>query len=118
MATYTVAQYTSLARVLLMDQVSPYRYADTEIVSALDLGIAEASRVRPDLFMVALRTDAVPTYTGGSTGATVVFPSVYRSALLYYIVGHCQLRDDEETTDERAAALLNKFVSQLTTVQA
>jgi hypothetical protein len=113
----TVAEYITRARVLLMDQTSPYRYSDAEITAALDLGISESARIRPDLWMVALRT-AIPTYSGLSTGTAVVMPVNYRTALLYYIVGHCQIRDDEETTDERAAALLNKFVSQLTTQQA
>jgi hypothetical protein len=43
---------------------------------------------------------------------------MYRSALVYYIVGRAQLRDDESTTDQRASALLTKFVGQMLTIQS
>jgi hypothetical protein len=110
----TVADYIAAARVLLMDQVASYRYSDDEIVRALNLANTEAMRLRPDLFFYAIRTNTITTYASASPATYVDLPYRFRTALLYYIVGHCQLRDDEETTDERAAALLNKFVSQLT----
>jgi hypothetical protein len=40
----------------------------------------------------------------------------FRSALLYYVMGQVQIRDDEEVTDARASQFLNKFAAQLLTV--
>jgi len=37
-------------------------------------------------------------------------------ALVYYIVGFIQLRDDEEVQDQRAAAFLSLFNAKLGTV--
>jgi hypothetical protein len=105
----TVADYIAQARVLLQDTIETYRYSDAEIRAALNLGMTEARRIRPDMFIG--RLDAVPFYTASET---VDFDVQYRMALLYYIIGHVQLRDDEDTTDARAAALLTKFVAQLT----
>lgn len=114
----TVQNYLDEARVLLQDTVSgAYRYSDAELVVALNIGITEAARVRPDLFFKALRT-SLPSYSAGSLGTSVVFDTRHRSALLYYIVGRAQLRDQEEPNDQRATALLGKFVAQLTTAAA
>jgi hypothetical protein len=41
---------------------------------------------------------------------------MYRSALVYYVIGRIQLRDDEPTVDARAGALLQKFTAQLLSV--
>ena len=41
---------------------------------------------------------------------------MYRSTLVYYVVGRMQLRDDEPTTDQRAASLIQKFTMQLLTI--
>lgn len=115
MALDTVADYLSSARVLLQDiDAAGYRYADAELVNALNLAFLEAYRVRPDLF---LRT-SVPSYSMASPTAAVALDQRYRTAVLYYVAGHAQLRDDETTQDARASVFLNKFWSQMTTTQA
>lgn len=111
----TVAEYLTRARVLLQDQIVPYRYSDDELVEALNLAILEARRIRPDLF---LSLDALPEYSSGATSTLVTIDQMYRSAFLYYMVGHAQLRDEEDTSDSRAAVFMNKFIAQLSTVQA
>lgn len=112
----TVQDFITRARVLLQDATSPYRYSDAEIVEALNLAVSEAARIRPELFLASLRTgQSLPSYSTGALSATVAVDQRYRTPFLYYIVGHVQLRDDEATQDSRAAALLNKFVSQLLT---
>ena len=110
----TVEAYISQARVLLQDTVDlPYRYADAELIDALNRGLLEIRRIRPDL-MLQYVTSSVPTI---ATGA-VPLDEQYRTALLYYIVGQAQLRDDENTQDARATVFLNKFVAQLLTIQS
>jgi hypothetical protein len=114
----TVQDYLDSARTLLQDTVnSPYRYSNADLVNALNLGILEIRRLRPDLMRAYLRT-SLPSYSTSSLSTTVALDVMYRTALLYYICGQAQLRDDETNQDARAAVFLNKFVSQLLTIAA
>jgi len=116
----TVANYLSAARTLLQDTVdAPYRYSDTDLVAALNNAISEIPRIRPDLYFTYLRDSTVPTsYSSGTTSASVNVDLRYRMAVLYYIVGYVQLRDDENTQDARAGSLLTQFIAKLTGSQA
>lgn len=111
----TVADYIADARVLLQDTVSTYRYSDAELIENLNLGLLEMRRLRPDL-MIASFNGSIPKYT--LTTQTVACDAMYRPALLYYICGQAQLRDDEATQDNRATIFLNKFTSQMLTIGA
>lgn len=114
----TVEQYLTEARRLLLDEVEPYRYPDVDLVDALNIGLLEARRIRPDLF---LRKFDLPFFdTSGTidTAAKVPIDPMYRSSLIYYICGRAQLRDDESTTDQRAAGFMQKFTAQLLTVNS
>ena len=117
MALDTVQDYVNRARVLLLDQVEPYRYPTADLVDSLNEGILEARRLRPDLMQSYFRT-TLPSYTSTDLTPTVPIDPQYRTAFVYYICGQAQLRDDENTQDSRAAAFLNKFVAQMTTLQA
>ena len=111
MALETVAMYVDYARELLQDtKNTPYRYSDASLVRALSLAIPEAKKLRPDLFLNV----TTPTFTVVDA-TTVPMDELYRMALVYYMCGIAQLRDDEEVTDQRAAAFLNMFTSKLTT---
>lgn len=106
----TVLDYISEARVLLQDTLVPYRYADAELLSGLNLALVQAHKLRRDLF---LKYDAAPYYA--AVAATEVdIDETYRRAILFFICGHAQLRDEEETTDARATAFFNGFNMQLT----
>lgn len=106
----TVADYIKSARIQLQDVVdSPYRYSDNELKLAFDLAFDEAYRIRPDMFV---RVTPEPIVSSADTYQPPV-PRGYQSAFLYYICGHVQLRDQEETTDSRASAMLAKFTGQL-----
>lgn len=107
----TTADYVSYARVLLQDGVAPYRYSDAELLLALSLAFPEAKKLRPDLFI----TNTLPNFTTVGTTA-VSFDPMYRIALVYYMCGQAQLRDDEEVQDQRAAAFLSLFNAKLLTV--
>ena len=112
----TVQNYLDAARILLQDQVSPFRYANTDLVQNLNTALLEARRIRPDLFLANSFTP--PTYDAGAPSTSVDIDRMYRMSVVYYIVGMAQLRDDESTQDQRATILLNKFVSQLLGVQS
>jgi hypothetical protein len=116
MALDTVSDYLSTARTLLQDQYSgQYRYSDAELVAGLNLALLEMYRLRPDLY-IGITT--VPSYSAGSLATQVAIDQRYRTAALYYICGHAQLRDEEQTEDARAGAFMSKFLGQMLTVQA
>ena len=109
----TVAEFLTAARVLLQDTVTTYRYSDDELLIALNIGLLSARQKRPDLFLAV--PDAVPSYDTNDATA-IAIDAQYLPSLLYFVVGFTHLRDEEDTNDQRAAALLNKFTSQLLTV--
>ena len=117
MALDTVQDYIDRARVLLLDQVEPYRYETVDLVEALNQAIMEARRLRPDLLTDYFRS-SLPEFSTGDMSATVPVDPQYRVAFVYYVCGNANLRDEENTQDSRAAAFLNKFIAQLTTLQA
>lgn len=111
MALETVQKYVTTARVLLQDEVEPYRYEDAELLVALNTAIMEARRIRPDLFLETF--DDLPGDFSAVNTTAVAIDEQYRSAFLYYIVGHAQARDEEDIQDQRAANFLNIFREQL-----
>lgn len=117
MALDTVQDYIDRARVLLLDQVEPYRYPTIDLVEALNMGILEARRLRPELLKSYFRSE-LPDFSGSNMAASVPIDPQYRVAFVYYICGHAQLRDDENNQDSRASAFLNKFVAQMTNLQS
>src|SRR4249920_2437688 len=113
----TVGQYLEEARRLLQDEVVPYRYPDDDLVDALNIGLLEAKRLRADLFLPLFDLPWIDPASGTfDPDAKVTFDPMYRPALVYYICGRIQLRDDEPTTDSRASALITKFTAQLLTI--
>jgi len=119
-ALETVGQYLEESRRLLQDEVVPYRYPDKDLIDALNIALMEARRLRADLFLPLFE---LPWFDPGETPGPdltkpVTIDPMYRSSLVYYVVGRMQLRDDEPTTDQRAAGLLGKFTAQLLTVNS
>ena len=117
MALDTVQDYIDRARVLLQDQVEPFRYPTLDLVEALNMAVLETRRLRPDVVQSYLRT-ALPEFSTADLAASVPVDPQYRVAFVYYICGQAQLRDDEDMQDARASGFLNKFVSQMLTIQA
>lgn len=111
MALDTVQDYVTASRILLQDTVQVYRYPDSDFVLALNEGILDASRLRPDLFMAYAST---PSYAAVD-GTAVTIDPMYRVAFPYFMAGWIQLRDEEYTQDSRAAAFMSMFTHMLTT---
>lgn len=114
MALDTVQDYVGEARVLLQDLVADYRYTDLELVTALNMGIMTAKLLRPDLF---IGLTSLPHFTVSDT-TSFAMDEQYRPAFVYFMVGHVQLRDEEDTQDNRAQAFIGKFTSALRGVAA
>ena len=117
MALDTVGDYIKECRVQLQDLIEDYRYPTEDLVSALNDAFLEIRRIRPDVVASFFRED-FPNYSTSDITTKVRMDPMYRKALIYYILGTVQLRDDENNQDSRAAQFLNKFVAQLLTVQA
>lgn len=115
MTLATVADYVNDARVLLQDTVAPFRYADADLVTALNTALMEARRLRPDLFVTMTKsfTQAIPSFTTPVDGTAVPMDPMYAPALLYYVVGRVQLRDDEMTQDQRSYTFVQRFNAQM-----
>lgn len=110
----TVAKITASARVLLQDLIEPFRYSTLDLVNALNMGLLEARRLRPDLFLST--PTAVQSFTEADAAGNVLVTvdQQYRMPLVYFVCGQAQLRDEEETQDARASAFLQKFTQILT----
>jgi hypothetical protein len=104
------------ARGRLQDRDIPYRYSEDDLVDYLNDGFQELRRLRPDAFFGLA---ALPIYVSADL-ATTDFPvdEQFDTAIVYYIVGNAELRDDEFVIDGRVAGLLKQFVDKLTTVRA
>lgn len=105
----TVADYVREARTLLQDEVETYRYSDAELLSALNMGVLTARRLRPDLF---IGTDTLPYFTAVDS-TEFDMDEQYRLPFVYFMVGHAQLRDEEDTSDQRSAAFIGRFTQQM-----
>src|SRR5215510_7069656 len=92
-------------RVLLQDtdvSSGQYRYSTPSIVANLNMGMIEAFRIRPDIF---LETNyVVPKFASGQLDMAWPIEEQWTPSLIYYAVGMTQLRDDEGTQDQRSSA--------------
>lgn len=105
----TVSDYIAACRILLQDTTPAPRYSDDEFKLALDLAFDEAYRIRPDMFIDV----AAQSIVTQPTSYVPPIPRGYQTAFMYYMCGNVQLRDAEETEDNRATIFLNKFLGQL-----
>jgi hypothetical protein len=115
---YTIGGLLVEARVLLQDVVpmigAETRFSDTELVDAFNDALLQARAKRPDAFLDMGLRNAVPKYSmPDDTATTFPLDPGYYPALLFYVVGRSELREDTFVEDGRATVMCNKFVSQL-----
>lgn len=117
----TIGGLLGEARVLLGDtQGTPTtRYTDTDLVDAFNDALIQARAKRPDAFLAFGLRNTIPQYAmPGDTSTAFPLDAMFYPAFLYYIVGRSELREDTFSNDNRAVAMMNKFVSQLLGVQS
>jgi hypothetical protein len=109
----TVADYIADARTLLQDKIPDYRYDDPSLVTALNVTLLEARRLRADLFVFNLQV-------GGQTQAFIAVDDTFvdiepqfRLAILHGLCGHALERDQEDYVDARVSSFLQMFYSGL-----
>jgi hypothetical protein len=108
----SVMDYINDARTILLDTTNPPRYSDDDMLVALNVTLLEARRLRPDLF-VYKHFNRVPSYSAVS-GQPVPIEPQFRLPMVYGIVAHAMLRDEEDVPIDRANSFLAKFQSMLT----
>lgn len=109
-ALTTVNDYLTDARVLLQDQVQPFRYDDASLITSLNLALLQARHVRPDLFVYKYCGE-VPQYaTNDSQNAEKVWiEPQFRLGILCGLVSHAFLRDQEDIQDAKANEMQQMF---------
>lgn len=111
MALKTVGDILAQARVLLQD-VDAERYPDSDLVQALNEGLLETRRLRPDMYRDRLSN--VPQYTTAQFAVNIIYEQMYVPALINFVAGRIQMQDDEANSDGRAVVFMNTFTSKLT----
>lgn len=107
-ALTTIDDYIDDARVLLQDEVAPYRYDDDSLVVAMNVTLLEGRRLRPDLFLYQRRNTTVQSFQG-KDGTALDMEEQFRLAFLYGMCAHALVRDQEDIQDTRAASFFKFF---------
>jgi hypothetical protein len=91
------------------------RHTDAKLIRFLNTALADAFRLRPDLFFpgVSDRTPPVVTVTDIVNSTPFMVEPVFFSAFVDYVAGYVALGDDEFSENSRAVSLLNRFTQKL-----
>lgn len=103
----TVASLIADVRTLILDERQPYRYTDTQLLTALNTALLEGRRLRADLY-VTRYGNTVPFYDAVSGEQFCIEPQ-FRLGFVYGVAAHALLRDDEDVQDVRANGFLSRF---------
>jgi hypothetical protein len=110
----SVGDVLKQVRTLLQDtdnSAGEYRYSTDSIITNLNQCMAEMFRLRPDLF---LETGfVVPEFVVGTLDVPIGIEAQYIPAVIYYVVGLTQARDDEQNQDSRATGFIKVFQSSI-----
>jgi hypothetical protein len=104
-----VADIIAGVRDIIQD-LDTTRYKDDSLIRAINQAVLEIRRVRPDYFIGAYH---VPVTQYSALTSEIQLPETCMPSLVKYVAGWAELRDDEYTTDGRAAALLTAFTTDL-----
>ena len=107
----SVESYIGDARTILLDWTPPYRYSDDSLLVAFNTALLEARRLRPDMFVYKFG-DRMPSFGAVSSEQVPIEPQL-RLPIVYGLVAHAMLRDEEDVPVERANSFLMKFQNML-----
>jgi hypothetical protein len=105
----TVAKYIADARTLLQDKIPPYRYDDPSLLTALNVTMLEARRIRSDLFVYNFDVRGQAQAFSEVDDTPVNIEAPFRLAILHGLCGHALERDQEDVQDVRATTFLGLF---------
>ena len=112
---WTISDALTQAREIVQD-VDGDRHTDAKLVGYLNNAMADARRIRPDLFLPNVSTGTTPFYTVADLATPPAFriEDIYFTAVVEYIAGFVGLGDDEFAQDNRAGTLLLRYAQKLT----
>lgn len=106
----TLGDVITQARILLQDVDSgsgQFRYSTDSMVLDVNQCMIDMYRQRPDIF---LENDfVIPTFDVSDLDLELGIEEQYISAVVFYLVGMVQLRDDEGTQDSRSSLFLQRY---------
>lgn len=119
---FTVEDVVYQAREIVQDTGMEFdfegdRHTDVKVIRYLNTAMANAYRLRPDLFFPGVfDRSTLPVFTEADIAAQTPLgiDDTYFSAFVDYVAGYIGLGDDEFAVEGRAVALLNRFVQTLT----
>lgn len=114
----TIQNLLADSRRLLQDKrASSYRHTDAELIELVNTAFADLYYVRPDVFIGCCSDGGteIPQYTVADLELEIDFPleTQFYQPVLYHVVGHAELSNDEFNADGRAVLLLQAFRQQL-----
>ena len=118
---YTVQELVYQVRDAIQDKglsedyTDPDRHTDAEIIRCANVALADAFRLRPDLFYGSLSLQDVPVVSVADIANSIEFPvdKTYFSAFVDHVAGTLSMSDDEFSKDGRAILLLQRFSAKL-----
>lgn len=94
---------------------APFRYADARLYAYVSDALAEARRLRPDMFLGSgLLRIGLPVYAPTDSAAPFPIDERYYMSVVSYVVGMALARDSELKADSPAAVYMGVFTSGLT----
>lgn len=109
----SVADYIDDARTILQDLIEPFRYDDDSLLTALNVAMTEARRIKPELFVYNFENNGQVQAFLEVDDTYVAIETQFRLAIAHGIVGHALERDQEDYQDQRATAFLALFTQGL-----
>lgn len=106
----TLGDIITQARILLQDidrGSGQFRYSTDSMVLDVNQCMIDMYRQRPDIFLELDFT--IPTFDVGDLELQLGIEEQYITAVVFYVVGMVQTRDDEGTQDQRAALFLQRY---------
>lgn len=92
----------------------PYRHADVDLYQYASDALAEARRLRPDMFLgFGLRGRALPAYTPADAATLFPLDERYYTAFVSYVAGMAKASDTDLKADSPAALYLTSFAAAL-----
>jgi len=86
------------------------RYSDDRIIGAINLGVLDTRRGRPDLFIGRFDVPT-PQYAAGTDEFDL--PEIMIPPIVAYVVGWIEMANDEHSDDGRAVAMMKKHAADL-----
>lgn len=108
MALATALSYRERAQQILHDTAGT-RYTDNMVLRAIEQGLSDMLRLRPDVFYKV----NLPTSPGDATDMTFL-PTQFGPALLDYILYYCEMTDQEVADESRAAIHYRNYMAKMT----